>query len=707
MNKINFKLLKTEVAFVHRWYFPGLDFITQADVDYCLDRFERIYQTRGPLEAAREMKASRLLLTKWKAGQPMTGSVGAPMSKVDFLPKAYLTLKVRRRLKDDPDHELFRFCLTLLSISKIIMGGAPLDLSSITNPSTSKTTLTDIEISTGLKALGLRPGMLRPKWKRFHWASTAGPNGLSIAQAIRDLGLLPDGLLTSMVHIAGDSFGEAVKGCKGLISAYPTLWKLFSKVEPRTKYLRKLSIKDDTEGKSRPFAILDYWSQSALTPLHDELYRILGSLPQDCTFDQQKGVRLMQQYPRSRMHSLDLKSATDRFPLELQERILAWLTDAGYASAWKDVVNGYDFEFQGRSLRWTVGQPLGAKSSWAMFTLSHHVVVQVALSRAKARSDSYVLLGDDIVLRTTKLANAYLELMEGLGVEISPSKSHSSKGMFEFAKTWIHSGSHISGFPIKGLHETLFKISELIPVITDVGPMRGYPLPFSTGNLAEFSAELSNMMSKFSRQRINLGRKFHLMTSFVLACCDNEWMKSFVHQSTGYQTEHYQELFKRAVMVIVRDGKERELHQLTLFALGVTKSIHSGWSQLSYDALIAESQRIIAEGRSFKEIAAIHKRIATSKTMVSTTAPGTLSVVDQLSSTLPVLGALVTERSDRESWLNNLDVSNPDQFWEGFKSWDLKPFPQLKGLRPERVKTVTQARTSLASKLDKFLKLVS
>jgi hypothetical protein len=33
-------------------------------------------------------------------------------------------------------------------------------------------------------------------------------------------------------------------------------------------------------------AILDYWSQTALRPLHDRLFGILKTIPQDMTFSQ-------------------------------------------------------------------------------------------------------------------------------------------------------------------------------------------------------------------------------------------------------------------------------------------------------------------------------------------------------------------------------------------------------------------------------------
>jgi hypothetical protein len=50
--------------------------------------------------------------------------------------------------------------------------------------------------------------------------------------------------------------------------------------------IRKVTGIQDREGKTRMVAILDYWSQTALRPLHDRLFGILRTIPQDMTFSQ-------------------------------------------------------------------------------------------------------------------------------------------------------------------------------------------------------------------------------------------------------------------------------------------------------------------------------------------------------------------------------------------------------------------------------------
>jgi hypothetical protein len=108
---------------------------------------------------------------------------------------------------------------------------------------------------------------------------------------------------------------------------------MFKLKQSKTELLRKLSIKADKEGKSRPFAIFEYISQSALQVLHDSSYKALRSLPQDCTFDQDKGFRDILYGNHSYYASFDLKSATDRFPIKVQEMILNKLIGPEKASA--------------------------------------------------------------------------------------------------------------------------------------------------------------------------------------------------------------------------------------------------------------------------------------------------------------------------------------------------------------------------------------
>jgi hypothetical protein len=64
------------------------------------------------------------------------------------------------------------------------------------------------------------------------------------------------------------------------------LSKFFVSLTTKGDIFRKLSSFSDKEGKTRVIAILDYFSQSVLKPLHLYLFNFLKKIDQDCTFDQ-------------------------------------------------------------------------------------------------------------------------------------------------------------------------------------------------------------------------------------------------------------------------------------------------------------------------------------------------------------------------------------------------------------------------------------
>jgi hypothetical protein len=112
----------------------------------------------------------------------------------------------------------------------------------------------------------------------------------------------------------------------------------------------------------------------------------------------------------------------------------------------------HPFSHNQTEVQYAVGQPMGALSSWAVFSLSHHVIIRIAMARAGCTEDNcYCMLGDDIVITNDKVAGIYKYLMETLGVEISPLKSHESDKFFEFTKRFWYKGVEITPFPSSGL----------------------------------------------------------------------------------------------------------------------------------------------------------------------------------------------------------------------------------------------------------------
>lgn len=92
---------------------------------------------------------------------------------------------------------------------------------------------------------------------------------------------------------------------------------------------------------------------------------------------------------------------------------------------------------------------MGFLSSWAAMAFSHHVLVRwAAVCVGKPEFTDYSILGDDIVIWDSKVANEYKILLSELGVEISIQKSFSEIGLAEFAKTYYCKG--VEHKPIPG-----------------------------------------------------------------------------------------------------------------------------------------------------------------------------------------------------------------------------------------------------------------
>lgn len=219
-------------------------------------------------------------------------------------------------------------------------------------------------------------------------------------------------------------------------------------------WLGRLGLKWEPAGKVRLFAMLDSWSQRILYPLHEWVMDVLRQIPQDGTFAQLRPLRYLK---GNQFWSLDLKSATDRFPIMAQEAVLVSLFGESFAGRWRILLTNREFciripvrsrkSYIKTDIRFAVGQPLGAYSSWAVFSLTHHLIVQLAAcySGFKQWFTNYAILGDDILIGHPKVQHYYQKIMQLLGVPFSEGKGwYSDTGSYEFAQRFIRKGVDLS-----------------------------------------------------------------------------------------------------------------------------------------------------------------------------------------------------------------------------------------------------------------------
>jgi hypothetical protein len=254
----------------------------------------------------------------------------------------------------------------------------------------------------------------------------------------------------------------------------------------RLQGLGKLGFLPEPAGKTRIIAMVDGWTQMAMKPVHDLLFHLLGLIPQDGTFDQMAPAKRLAGRGHKIFFSYDLSSATDRFPVLLQQPVLALLLGSRLASLWVSLLTDRTFLVPGRvdkkikpfkyeeTIRYGAGQPQGALTSWAAFSLTHHLLVQYAAYRAYHQwrwFSDYALLGDDIVIADVKVANEYLASLRVIGVEVGLAKSLISRnGSFEFAKRTFVSGRDASAISLQSIGAAIVDTGVLEQVLVRANP---------------------------------------------------------------------------------------------------------------------------------------------------------------------------------------------------------------------------------------------
>lgn len=448
-----FELFNRMVAWLEH-HFIGAGYL--ANVQRLLSKMFRIRETRGNTQAVLFVKKTRLGLLKALEGLSQQQLLSSDRNGVWF-PK---DLRFLKKAKAESVYPLLRLSLSVLAIFRFLRGDGTPSFSSIEHGPTFGRLPDSFEEEKVpfLRSLGLNPRFLgtRPRklnFRKFSMTTKSGPKGHALWTSYLDLLHLPDSLKESIGFVGGKRLQEDMSNYLVFI---PYIRDYFQRhlAEARLT-LRRLSIIRDKEGKNREIAILDYYSQQALRPLHNVLFKLIATIPQDCTFDHGKALHILKPSPGSSYHSIDLSNATDRFPIEIQRSLLETLYGKEYSNHWKNIMVGFPFDYQGRSINYIRGNPMGAYSSWSAFVLAHHFLIYCACKEAhvKWKKCPYLLLGDDIVIANDKVAESYIRILQRFEIPFSQEKSHRSPYMFEFAKRFIHEGTEITPFPLAGLFE--------------------------------------------------------------------------------------------------------------------------------------------------------------------------------------------------------------------------------------------------------------
>lgn len=421
--------------------------------------------SNGLIWTINHVKLIRNLVTKWICGEPVVSSSNLRIKvKTDSTgwPSCINFMKPQ-----NGDINSYRVILTLLTIIRCFEGGSEEDLDPITIP--WKGSIRE-SIYNYCKPFSRR--IRRPKlipWS-IHFTTKAGPNGHALASAISDaIVITPD--VIEACNIVSPGIGKAINDYRSLIERDPKGLALVTDSKPArqgTEVPARIVSIPAPEGKTRVIAQQGYFVQAALLPLHDALIRVLKSMPQDLTYKQGRGPSSLKIEEGNHFHSLDLKSATDRFPIEIQVRILEAIFGKEVATGWHKLIRIPHF-YKGKGYVYGCGQPIGAYSSWCTFTLAHHMVINWCIRRINPKvKQCYIILGDDVVISNDKVASEYLKIISEIGVEISAIKSHKSIHSYEIAKRWYwYRKGEYSPFHINAIVSAGSKTSQVYQAVHD------------------------------------------------------------------------------------------------------------------------------------------------------------------------------------------------------------------------------------------------
>jgi hypothetical protein len=443
------------------------------------------------------LKQSRLLITRYLCHKPIYRNDQFISTKGGF-PLKFIFLK---KYIDSGNTNKIKFCLTLLNISRAIElkknDKIKVDLSSITDPSPRKVvyTIPGWFIESWIKQHQLTLVQHQYTTKDFFISLKQGPHGPSILSILETIKWLNSPLLVSMEALIQNKefFVKYIGKLYSFVKHNPfriprgsALFDIDQKEENYPKITGRISLIKDPEYKMRLVAISDYLSQVILKPIHTQLINLLSKLECDRTFTQDPKHKWV---GTDCFHSLDLSSATDRFPILLQQKLLQFLFvpekvhkligSYWFAEHWKRLISQREFLYEGQLIKYAVGQPMGSYSSWAAFTLTHHLVVAWAAYPYYGFTpfNNYIILGDDIVIKDDKVAKRYRKIMNKLGVSISPHKTHVSKDTYEFAKRWIRYKDskfiELSPLPLKGIALNLKNPFIVFTIIFDYFMIKG------------------------------------------------------------------------------------------------------------------------------------------------------------------------------------------------------------------------------------------
>jgi len=450
----------------HRWItcinklLPTINVLHHKKPNQNIDKFRNMVQSmvvnHGEAYTIKRLKSLRLLVQQTALKQPLTA---IPFCKTDSdgFPS------IIKYLKPVPnDVYSMRYSLSVMRVIESFRCLPEYSVSTITDKSTAKQSLVE-EISSYIRTWKFLEQMPKLQPSTLVMSNRAGPNGPATITAIQDL---------TALRQREPELLSSIKEMLGLTIPHLDL-DSYKSHEETGLIASKLVLLSDKACKTRVIAIADWWSNSALSSLHNAFLKALRKLPSDVTFRQNKIPDLIKGMGLN-LYSSDMTAFTDRFPIELEIALIEAAYGAKISGLWKQIVSERTFHHPMGDVKYSCGNPMGLLSSWPVSTLTHHAVKQWCASQVGVNNYKYLILGDD-TLDTNKLVyQKYIETIDKLGVSISLAKStQSENGYAEFAKRLFVNCHEVTGLPVHILEDVRTKPEQALEFVK-ICRERGY-----------------------------------------------------------------------------------------------------------------------------------------------------------------------------------------------------------------------------------------
>lgn len=243
-------------------------------------------------------------------------------------------------------------------------------------------------------------------------------------------------------------------------------------------YLRKLTSVPDSGHKSRTIAISDYWTQTLLKSIEQDLVQTTIKLyPHSCDyFSHSKGFDRIKKRMKVGDHSYDCKDWTDCFRIELQEIVFRNKYTPEIADCWLElaVKCRWNVKNSSQTVKYAAGQGMGTRGSFQIAQLTSCLLmdyIYVTYYKIPLNSHLWSEVGDDMVCHDPDGHILKVYQLLDIPINLVKSKQATDENLcVEYVSRNINFGSDVSRISARtclALNENLLDITSLLLHITE------------------------------------------------------------------------------------------------------------------------------------------------------------------------------------------------------------------------------------------------